>query len=227
MRQKAILLVEDDFLNRRLSKKVLKLNGYAILEAKNSKEVIEILKKQIVDLAILDINLGEDIHEGITIGQYLKDKYSVPFIYLTAYDNAEIIGKAVTTSPYSYLTKPFKNSDLIASVEIAFQQSDSRHVPKISVKDQDFNVSLPISEINYIVSEGNYLLFQTDSKTYKLRTTIKQILEILPVSIFVQVHRAYIVNSTKIEKYKISKVVIKAIEIPVSKSYMEHLEQYR
>lgn len=226
MAKKTVLLVEDDFLNRRLPKKVLKLNGYIVLEAKNSKEAMEILKREIIDLAILDINLGENDQEGIILGQYLKEKYEVPFIYLTAYENAEVIGKAVSTLPYSYLTKPFKDSDLIASVEIAIRQSDSRHIPKISVKDQDYTVSLPISEINYIVSEGNYLLFQTDHKTYKLRSTIKQLLETLPDRIFVQVHRAYVVNSTKIEKYKVSTIVVRDLEIPVSKNYTENLTQF-
>lgn len=226
MAKKTVLLVEDDFLNRRLPKKVLKLNGYIVLEAKNSKEAMEILKREIIDLAILDINLGENDQEGIILGQYLKEKYEVPFIYLTAYENAEVIGKAVSTLPYSYLTKPFKDSDLIASVEIAIRQSDSRHIPKISVKDQDYTVSLPISEINYIVSKGNYLLFQTDHKTYKLRSTIKQLLETLPDRIFVQVHRAYVVNSTKIEKYKVSTIVVRDLEIPVSKNYTENLTQF-
>src|SRR5690606_4183357 len=106
---KTILLVEDNFLNRRLSKKVLTENNYRILEAKNAVEALEILKKESIDLAILDINLGENEKDGITLGGQIKEKFSVPFIYLTAYENPEIIKKAVSTTPYSYLTKPFKN----------------------------------------------------------------------------------------------------------------------
>ena len=122
MGQKTILLVEDDFLNRRHSKKTLKENNYNVLEAKNASEALDILKKESVDLAILDIHLGENEIDGITLGQQINDKFSVPFFYLTAYDNAEVIGKAISTLPYSYLTKPFKNADLIASVEIAIRQ---------------------------------------------------------------------------------------------------------
>ena len=46
MTQKTILLVEDDFLNRRLSKKVLLENGYDVFEAKNTQEALDILKKE-------------------------------------------------------------------------------------------------------------------------------------------------------------------------------------
>ncbi len=221
MEQKTILLVEDDFLNRRLSKKALLENGYLVLEAKNAKEAFELLKKETVDLAVFDINLGENEQDGISLGQYLQEKLQLPFIYLTAYENPEIVGRAVATSPYSYLTKPFKNVDLIASVALAIRQSAGKHVPKISVKDEDYHVALPMDEINYIESEGNYLLFYTDRKVYKMRSTLKQLMEMLPASIFVQVHRAYVVNKTKIEKSTSKSVVVNGVEIPVSKNYVD------
>lgn len=228
MKTKTILLVEDNFLNRRLSKKVLTENGYHILEAKNTKEALEILKKESIDLAVLDINLGENEQDGITLGQQIKDKLSVPFIYLTAYDNSEIIGKAISTTPYSYLTKPFKNVDLITSVEIAIRQSAHLHKykPSILVKDEDYNVELLFEEINYIESDGNYLLFHTDKKVYKCRSTIKQIMEIVPGGTFVQVHRAYVVNKIKIEKFNLKSVIVKNTEIPVSKNYIDSIISY-
>lgn len=225
MEQKTILLVEDDFLNRRVSKKTLVENNYKVLEAKNANEALEILKKENIDIAILDINLGENEQDGIALGHKVKDKFGIPFIYLTAYENPEIINRAVATTPYSYLTKPFKSVDLITSVEIAFKQSVhfNKYNPSILVKDKDYNVELPYKEINFIESEGNYLLFHTDTKIYKSRSTIKQALEILPENTFVQVHRAYLINKTKIEKYNQQSVIIKEIEIPISKNYVENI----
>ncbi|MBK6610483.1 MAG: response regulator transcription factor [Sphingobacteriales bacterium] len=223
MEQKVILLVEDDFLNRRLSKKALTENNYKVLEAKNAHEALEILKKEIVDLAILDINLGENEQDGISLGQHISNKLSVPFIYLTAYDNPQVRGKAVATTPYSYLTKPFKNLDLITSVEIAFKQSGKKHIPKILVKDGEYNVELSTDEINYIESNGNYLLFYTDKKIYKQRSTVKQVLEELSDSNFVQVHRAYIVNKAKIEKFNQKSLVVRNTEIFISKNYLGSL----
>jgi len=223
MEEKTILLVEDDFLNRRLSKKILSENGYHVLEAKNAKEALEILKKEAVTLIILDINLGEDEQDGISLGSYIKDKYTVPFIYLTAYENPEIINRAVATAPYSYLTKPFKNVDLLTSVEIAVRHSahTAKHKPHILVKDGDYNVELPLDQISYIESEGNYLLFHTGRKIYKTRSTIKQLMEELPKNIFIQVHRAFVVNKNKIDKFNIKNLVVKDTIIPVSRNYLE------
>lgn len=220
MDTKTILVVEDDFLNRRLTKKILLENGFQVFEAKNASEAIETLKKEVIDLTVLDINLGEGEVDGISLGKQIHEKFQIPFIYLTAYDTSKIIGEAVATSPYSYLTKPFKNSDLVASVEIAIIKSsnDKKQKPTISVKDGEYKVELPIDEINYIESEGNYLLFHTDKKIYKCRSTISQIIESLP-SPFLQVHRAFIVNKNMIEKSSSKSLVVRNIQIPISKNF--------
>ena len=225
MNARNILLVEDDFLNRRLSKKILLENGYTVFEAKNADLALEILGKEAIDIAILDINLGEGETDGISLGKQIHDKFQIPFVYLTAYDNAKIIGEAVATSPYSYLTKPFKNSDLIAAVEIALIKSSKSEKQKITilVKDGEYKAELLTDEINYIESEGNYVLFHTDNKVYKSRSTIAQIIESLPAASFIQIHRAFVVNKDKMEKFNSKSVVIKNIDIPVSKKYLSNL----
>jgi DNA-binding LytR/AlgR family response regulator len=224
METQTVLLVEDDFLNRRLSKKILLENGYKILEAKNTHEAFEILKKEEVHIAVLDINLGENEQDGISLGNVLHDKYDVPFIYLTAYDTTDIVRKAVATAPNAFITKPFKNIDLITAVTLALRQiSKHPRKPSILVKDREYNVELSIEEIDYVESEGNYLLFYTSNKVYKSRSTLKQVLEVLPPTIFIQTHRAYVVNKTKIEKFSLKSLIINNNVIPVSKNYIDDI----
>ena len=225
MTERHILIVDDDYLNRRLIKKTLIEHNFAVFEAKNVDTAIGFLQNESIDLAILDINLGENEQNGISLGKQIKETYRVPFIYLTAYDNPKIISEAIQTSPYSYLTKPFKNSDLIAAVEIALLNSDSNVEEEASllVKDGDYKVELAVGEINHIESEGNYLLVHTDKKTFKCRSTISQILEILPADSFIQTHRAFVVNKSKIEKYNSQNVYVKDIPIPISKKYLVNL----
>ena len=47
-------------------------------------------------------------------------------------------------------------------------------------------------------------------------------METLSESTFIQTHRAYVVNKTKIEKFNIKSLVIKNVTIPVSKSYLSN-----
>lgn len=229
MKEQTILLVEDNFLNRRLIKKILTEQGYHILESQNSGEALEILENNSVNLAILDINLGEDEMNGIHLGQFIKDKYDIPFIYLTAYETPEIINQAIVTKPCSYITKPFKQIDLIISVEIALQQTSGKDLKSeeqtnyIVVKDGDYNIRILFTDIDYIESEGNYLLIFSNNEVYRYRSTLKQVLDILPDHIFVQTHRAFVINKNKIQKYSSKEVILEKISIPVSKKYVDNL----
>ena len=229
MTQKTILLVEDDFLNRRLTKKILLKSGYQVLESKNSKEALDILNIENIDLAVLDINLGDDNdkEEGIALGKQIKDIYSIPFIYLTAYANIPTLTLATATKPYSYLTKPFKDIDIIASIEIAIgkatQQVQEKVISSINVKYQDHFVDLPLDIIDYIESKGNYLLCHSGNKVYKYRSTIKQILALATTVTFIQTHRGFLVNKNKIEKYNAKNVHINQLSIAISRHYKKNL----
>lgn len=221
MNNKTILLVEDDFLNRRLTKKVLLDYNFQVLEAKNAEETLQILNRENLDIAILDIHLGEGKVDGISLAQQIQAKNNIPFIFLTAYENLEIANKAMLTNPYSYITKPFKNIDLISAIEIALRKSanEEKQKPTLLVKDQDYNLTLNIEDIEYLESEGNYIIIYTKDNKYKCRSTLKLILEKLPQSHFIQVHRAFIVNKKKITKFNSKYVIVNNIEIPISGNY--------
>lgn len=226
MTPKTILLVEDDFLNRRLTKKILVNAGYKVYESKNSSEALQLIKTEKIDLAVLDINLGEDELEGITLGQQIKDHHPIPFIYLTAYANIPTLTQATTTKPHSYLTKPFKDIDLIASIGIAVDHASSLQqelISSISVKYQDHFTDLPLNNIDYIESKGNYLLCYSVGKVYRYRSTIKQMINNPINTIFIQIHRAFLVNKNKIEKYNANSVFLKQKTLAVSRYYKKNL----
>lgn len=52
---------------------------------------------------------------------------------------------------------------------------------------------------------------------YKSQSTIKQVLEEVPEKTFIQIHRAYIVNKNKIEKFTAKNVVIRGVITSVTK----------
>lgn len=101
--------------------------------------------------------------------------------------------------------------------------SDSRHL--ITLKD---NTIISTNEISYISSSGHYLYFyfSSDKKTVFERNSIKDILQVLPTSLFVQVHRSYIVNLKEIALLKANELELKnSISIPVSRKYKKEIQQ--
>ena len=56
-----ILILEDDFINRRLIKKTILDSGYEVAESVgNVKDAVKCIEQRKIDLAILDINLGKN-----------------------------------------------------------------------------------------------------------------------------------------------------------------------
>lgn len=222
MVMKNILIVEDDFLNRRLIRKVLSQENYRVIEAMSADEALKVLKTEKVDLVILDIHLGKT--DGISLGHLIKSQYALPFFYLTAYETSDIVRKAIATTPMGYLTKPFKTVDLINTVELALRTVKDQPYACLIVKDEDLNIRLPYTRISYLESEGNYLLVHCDQEVYRYRSTIKQVMEVLPPDLFVQSHRAFVVNKEKVAKYN-SKVLIisDTVQIPVSKNFVQQV----
>ncbi len=196
--------------------------GYVVYEAQNVEQAITILNENVVNLVILDIDLGVDEDNGINLGNLIKKKYDLPFIYLTSYSAAHIVNEALMSAPISYLTKPFKKVDLIISLKLALQQGKKELVntPSISVKDGVYHLDLQVDKIDYIESKKNYLMIWSENNFYKYRSTIKDILLAFHDSQFVQTHRAFIVNKEKIKKFNQKYIQIGQRQIPISKTYL-------
>jgi DNA-binding LytR/AlgR family response regulator len=220
-----ILLVEDEFMTRRLlRKKLTELGHHVVGEADNTDDALAILEKEQVDLAMLDINLGNDSKDGIWLGEYIRFNVHIPFIYLTAYDTSEIVDRAIHTQPHAYLTKPFSEVGLRTTLAIAAQQYqrqrelNNQQVRHLLVKDGSQIRQIPIEEITYLEAEGNYLIVNTQSRMrYRYRATIKILLKNLPGDLFLQTHRAFIVNRKAVTGRHGHTLLLGSYSIPISK----------
>ena len=217
-----ILLVEDEFMTRRMLKSKLKSLGHAVVgETDNTDDAVSILEAEHVDLAILDINLGEERKDGIWLGEYIRFNEQIPFVYLTAYETADIVDRALNTQPHAYLTKPFNDLSLRTTLAIAAQQCQlnraKEEVRHLMVKNKNLLKQIPLADITFFESGGNYLLVHTNTGQYRYRGTISNILKNLPSDQFLQTHRAFIVNLNHVAAFNRTTITIGEHEIPISK----------
>lgn len=103
-------------------------------------EALDLLKITSPDIVLLDINLNGDM-DGIEIAEYINQNYHLPFVFLTSYADKATIARAKHTAPCAYIVKPFKEADLIASLEIGLFNF-SRRSPKISWNIEDLQKQL-------------------------------------------------------------------------------------
>ena len=120
MKPYKILIIEDEIIVATDMKAILDDAGYDVFGiATNIKEVDNCVAKMLPDLILCDINLQNDT-SGISIISEINKKYSIPFMYVSAYSDMEIVLKAGKTNPAGYITKPFSEKQLIAAVSVFF-----------------------------------------------------------------------------------------------------------
>lgn len=114
-----ILIVEDDALIARDIKITLEELGYDVCSiCYNSQMAFRDLYRCRPDLVLLDISIPGH-KDGIAIAETLNTIHQLPFIFLTSHSDEATLERAKHTRPWGYIVKPFKDSDLKTSVEIA------------------------------------------------------------------------------------------------------------
>jgi PAS domain S-box-containing protein len=130
MKAKSILIVEDEKIIAVDIKRTLTTFSYDICGVVASGEkAIEIARKRKPDLILMDIVLDGEI-DGVEAAEIIYNELLTPIIFLTAYSNEKILKKAVLSSPYGYLIKPFEDRELRATIEMAFYKSKMENTLK-------------------------------------------------------------------------------------------------
>ena len=192
---KRILIVEDDPLIAEDIAESLKEIGYEIAGiAYDSDEAMQMVQTVNPDLTLLDVNLDSE-KDGIQIGEYIKDNYKFPFIYLTSYADKSTIERAKHTRPMAYIVKPFDERDLFTAIEIALFNYDLPNGHQvISLEDlnkktlanftpKEYEIILQIMEglANKQLAETNFVSLNT------IKTHLKNIYDKLGVNSRTQV----------------------------------------
>lgn len=116
---KKILIAEDEFIVANDLRLILLQAGYKVTGIAASVEEAEAyLLQEKPDIVIVDIML-EGRRTGIELAAKLRDE-NIAFIYLSANSNQQILDKARTTEPYGFIVKPFREQDLLVTLDIAW-----------------------------------------------------------------------------------------------------------
>ena len=103
MKQKTILLVDDDALVRNILRSVLE-REHRILEASGYRDAVNHVQ-ELIDIAIVDYVLPDG--DGFDIAKALRQKRAdIPIILITAYDNKDVILRALRAGITDYIKKP-------------------------------------------------------------------------------------------------------------------------
>ena len=117
MNEEKVLIIEDNELNRKLITSLLHLKNYQVLEAEDAETGIEMARKYVPDLILMDIQLpGMD---GLTATRVLKndiDLKNIPIVAVTSYAMSGDEDKAIAAGCVGYITKPIETREFIKSI---------------------------------------------------------------------------------------------------------------
>ncbi len=192
----------------------------------NAIEAIKFLNKETVDLIFLDIHMPD--FTGFDFIQTLKNP---PQIVLTTSDTNFAIEAFEYDCIVDYLVKPLTLPRFIKAVQKVQAQQGTTPKSQIitenntedSGKELYVNIDRRLIKINFesiylIEAKGDYIHIKTDDKNYTVHSTLKKIEEKLPDSLFLKIHRSYVINIKRIIDIEDNSVLIERDVIPISRS---------
>ena len=219
------IIIDDEKMARVIIKtlcsQIKSLN--LIEEFSNAIQAIKFLNENQIDLIFLDIHMPN--FSGLDFIKTLKDP---PKIIFTTSDPKFAIEAFEYDFIVDYLLKPVE----LPRFEKAVKKAEKRHMiqAQLNTKEtteikNDFYVNIDrrlikidLPSIYLIEAKGDYINIKTEDSNYVVHSTLKKIEEKLPSSLFLKVHRSYIINVKKIIDIEDNSVLIKKDVVPVSRS---------
>ena len=153
MEMNHVLVVEDDKEIREGVEIYLKSQGYEVFQAADGVEGLEVIEKEDVHLAIVDIMMPR--MDGISMVVKLREKYFFPVIFLSA--KSEEVDKimGLNMGADDYVTKPFTPMELLARVNSQLRRY-RRFMERLGDKEENSRIhtigGLEINEDNVEVT---------------------------------------------------------------------------
>jgi DNA-binding NtrC family response regulator len=145
-----ILIIEDEFIVAHDLRMILERAGYQVVDTADSVQAARaILDKKQVDLVLLDIYLKGRL-TGIDLAHDLM-KRQIPFIYISANSNEKVMEAAKSTSPYGFIVKPYRDRDILLSIDIARYRMQNSNSMRLSSElfMQDFIVDISMKALSW------------------------------------------------------------------------------
>jgi len=192
----------------------------------NALEAKTILQQQKVDILFLDINMP--VIDGVSFLKTLKSPPQV--IFTTAYKEYAI--DAFDLAACDYLLKPFSLNRFIIAIDKALEKlqgqpaavqdiTDIKTENYIFIKTDGKIYKIQYDDLFYAEAKGNYTQITTTQRALLPAMTFSGFEEMLPKSVFLRVHRSFIINKSKISHIEGNRIFINNTEIPIGSNYKD------
>lgn len=168
-----ILICDDEQDIVRAIEIYLTAEGYEVFKAYDGREALEVLKKEEIHLAIMDLMMPN--MDGISAILKIREEYNIPIIILSA--KSEITDKIIglNVGADDYITKPFNAIELVARVNSTIRRfmslgsasidSGTYQIGRVTVNDVSKEVFVDNEKVNLTPYEYKILLLLIKNKS--------------------------------------------------------------
>jgi DNA-binding LytR/AlgR family response regulator len=222
--------IDDEPIALEIVKNMAAQVGFINLTAcfTNAVEGLAYVQAQKTDVLFLDIKMP-----GISGVELIKTLPAPPLvIFTTAYSEHAV--QSFELNAIDYLLKPFSFARFLLACHKVHEQVILRNNfqntppvnPSIFIKSGYEQIKVNLEDLIYAESTGNYVKFVTDTQTIVSRLTMNEAETLLPQSLFIRIHRSFIVAKKKITKIDKRSVWINTKELPIGAFYSDEVERF-
>ncbi|ULQ55899.1 response regulator transcription factor [Flavihumibacter rivuli] len=231
MRNINCIIIEDEPIAAEVLEDYIKQVPFLQLKQsfRDPVSAIDYLFHENTDMIFLDINLPQ--MNGMDFLRTLNNPPKI--IVTTAYQEYALKGYELDV--LDYLLKPIEFSRFMIAVnklkqEISKGTNYSREQVYADKPHLFFNmnkklVKVYLEDILSIESLKEYIRITTTGRTILTKMQISEIEQVLPASLFIRIHRSFIVSRKKIDAFTATDVEIKGKLIPIGRIYKEQVFQ--
>jgi DNA-binding LytR/AlgR family response regulator len=222
---KHILIVEDEILIAKQLKKILVQNEYDKVSIAISYEgALDIIATQNTDLVLLDIKISGE-KTGIDIAKDLNQRYNIPFIFLTSFNDSKTLEHVLALKPVGYINKPINRFTLISTINLFFNDQQEKSNALFAFKNGSKVIQINLNKILYIESDHIYITLYFIDKTQLLRSSLSNFMEMITNENIVRINRSTAVNLNFIEEFNKTAIRIRNKHFKISEKNKNEIMQ--
>jgi DNA-binding LytR/AlgR family response regulator len=218
------LVVDDDPLSVQVVENCIASTPFlaAVGSCESAVAAAEILRNQAVDLLFLDVEMP--LMSGIDLLSTLQNP---PLVVLIT-SSKQYAVEAFEYDVVDYLVKPISYARFLKASQRALELTQSH-----PTTDADFTfmkvdtklVKVIFDEVRYVEALGDYVHIVTGQSKLIVYSTMKAVEEKFPDTLFVRVHRSFIVNLKRVQAIEDNNIVIDNKHIPIGQTYTREVFQ--